>query len=124
MRNLTSENKQEADNPQKKMMQHTPAHRYQENYILFRAGFKQTERGLVWEKDGVYYGKEAALHKAYGEMRGPSLSLRSRGFRDAPGGNGKGLGGGVGGGDVANPDNGNHNATGGGRAAHNPHIVF
>ena len=66
MRDFTSANKQEADAPQKKKkkMQHTPAHRYLENYLLFRAGFKQTEPGLVWEKDGGSYGKEAALQKA------------------------------------------------------------
>ena len=63
MRDFTSTNKQEAGAPQKKM-QHTPAHRYLENYILFRVGFKQTEPGLVWEKDGGSYGKEAALQKA------------------------------------------------------------
>jgi hypothetical protein len=73
MPEFKSANKQGADAPQKKM-QHTPAHRYLENYLLFRAGFKQTELGLVWEKDGVSYGKEAALQKAYGEMRRHSLS--------------------------------------------------
>jgi hypothetical protein len=65
MPDFTSTNKQETDDPQKKKkIQHTPAHRYLENYILFRAGFIQTELGLVWEKDGVCYGREAALQKA------------------------------------------------------------
>jgi hypothetical protein len=67
MTDFTSANRQ-ADDPQKKL-QHMPAQRYLENYILFRAGFEQTELGLVWERDGVCYGKEAALQKAYGEMR-------------------------------------------------------
>jgi hypothetical protein len=62
MPDFTSANGQ-ADGPQKKG-QHTPAHRYLENYLLFRAGFRQTKPGLVWEKDGVSYGKEAALQKA------------------------------------------------------------
>jgi hypothetical protein len=76
MPNFTSANGQ-ADVPQKKV-QHTPAHRYLEryleNYRLFRAGFKQTELGRVWEKDGVSYGKEAALQKAHDEMRRHSHS--------------------------------------------------
>ena len=72
MPDFTSANNQ-ADDPQKKM-QHIPAQRYLENYVLFRAGFKQTELGLVWEKDGVSYGKDAALQSAYGEMRRHSLS--------------------------------------------------
>ena len=57
----TSENKQ-ADDPQKR--QRTSIHRYQENAFLFSAGFKQTQYGLWWEKDGVVYGKEAALQRA------------------------------------------------------------
>ena len=72
MPDFTSANKQEADDPQK--VQHIYAHRYLENYILFRAGYRQTELGQVWEKDGVSYGKEAALQNAYGEMRSHSLS--------------------------------------------------
>ncbi len=72
MPDFTSANRQ-SDVPQKKV-QHTPAHRYLENYLLFRAGFKQTELGLVWEKDGVGYRKEAALQKAHDEMRRHSHS--------------------------------------------------
>jgi hypothetical protein len=64
-------------------MQHIPAQRYLENYVLFRAGFKQTELGLVWEKDGVSYRKEAALQSAYGERRRHSLSsFREEFFSD------------------------------------------
>ena len=55
--------KKQAGNPQQ--LRHTPIHRYLENYILFTTGFKQTEQGLLWEKDGVYYGKEAALQNAW-----------------------------------------------------------
>jgi hypothetical protein len=93
MPDFTSANNQEADDAQQKKMQHIPARRYLENYILFRAGFKQTELGLVWEKDGVCYGKEAALQKAYGETRRHSLSStmevvkgaeRSSSFREGP----------------------------------------
>jgi hypothetical protein len=45
MSDFTSANRQ-ADDQQQKKVQHVPAHRYLENYILFRAGFKQTELGL------------------------------------------------------------------------------
>jgi hypothetical protein len=39
-------------------------HRYRENGTLLTAGFKRTEHTLLWEKDGVYYGREAALREA------------------------------------------------------------
>jgi hypothetical protein len=61
MPDFASENKQ-ADDPQKRQLSFT--HRYQENSVLFSAGFKQTQYGLWWEKDGVIYGKEAALQYA------------------------------------------------------------
>jgi hypothetical protein len=54
--------KEQTGNPQR--LRHTPVHRYLENYILFTTGFRQAEHGLWWEKDGVCYGKEAALQKA------------------------------------------------------------
>ena len=61
MPDVSSVNKQ-ADDPHK--TQRTSIHRYHENSLLFSCGFKQTQYGLWWEKDGVIYGEEAALQKA------------------------------------------------------------
>ena len=47
------------------------------------------------------------------------LAMASPAF-GAPGGQGKGLGQGVGGGDIAHADNGKHKAVGGGKS-NNPH---
>jgi hypothetical protein len=33
------------------------------------AGFKRTENVLLWEKNGVRYGREAALQEALRELR-------------------------------------------------------
>ena len=44
-------------------------HRYRENGALLTAGFKRTGHGLLWERDGVYYGREAALREARQEQR-------------------------------------------------------
>ena len=54
--------KEQTANPQR---QHPYGHLYQENDILLTAGFKRTEHILVWEKDGVCYGREAALQQAW-----------------------------------------------------------
>lgn len=59
------ENKQTA-NPQ---MQLPCVHRYRENDTLLTAGFKRTENVLLWEKNGVRYGREAALQEALRELR-------------------------------------------------------
>src|SRR5215216_5254926 len=61
MPDFSSVNKQ-ADDPHK--TQRISIHRYHENSLLFSYGFKQTQYGLWWEKDGDIYGKEAALQKA------------------------------------------------------------
>ena len=45
--------------------QHPYGHLYQQNDILLTAGFKRTEHILLWEKDGVCYGREAALQQAW-----------------------------------------------------------
>ncbi len=58
-------NKQTA-NPQ---MQLPCVHRYRENGTLLTAGFKRTENVLLWEKNGVRYGREAALQEALRELR-------------------------------------------------------
>ena len=50
-------------------VQQSCAHRYRENGTLLTAGFKRTGHGLLWERDGVYYGREAALQKARQEQR-------------------------------------------------------
>jgi len=54
--------KEQTSNPPTR---HSYGHRYQENDILLAAGFKRTEHILVWEKDGVCYGREAALKQAW-----------------------------------------------------------
>jgi hypothetical protein len=45
-------------------------HDHQDGEIGFlnTAGFEQAEDGL-WEKNGVYYGKEAAFQEAWREQR-------------------------------------------------------
>ncbi len=54
--------KERTANPQ---MQHPYGHLYREDDILLTAGFKRAEHSsLLWEKDGVCYGREAALQQA------------------------------------------------------------
>jgi hypothetical protein len=43
-------------------------HRNGEKGLLNAAGFEQAEDGL-WEKDGIYYGREAAFQEAWRELR-------------------------------------------------------
>ena len=52
--------KHTTDHPQ---MQQPCLHRYRENFVLFAAGFKRTEErdAFLWEKEGICYGREAAL---------------------------------------------------------------
>jgi hypothetical protein len=35
-----------------------------ENFALVAAGFEPNEEGTMWRKDGVWFGREAALHSA------------------------------------------------------------
>ena len=59
------ENNQTA-NPQ---MQLPCVHRYLENGTLLTAGFKRTGNVLLWERNGVCYGREAALQEALRQLR-------------------------------------------------------
>ena len=59
------ENKQIANS----QMQLPCVHRYRENGTLLTAGFKRTEHVLLWEKNGAYYGREAALQEALRQLR-------------------------------------------------------
>ncbi len=43
-------------------------HRDRETGFLKNAGFEQAQAGL-WEKNGVYYGREAARQEARRELR-------------------------------------------------------
>ena len=61
--------KKQTDAPQ---MQQPHLHRYREDFVLFAAGFKRTERGFLWEKGGVCYGQEAALQKAWQKLHCPT----------------------------------------------------
>ena len=44
--------------------------RTKEESALLEANFEplEEEEGLLWEKGGVYYGREAALQKALGKL--------------------------------------------------------
>jgi hypothetical protein len=59
--------KKHTNHPQ---MQQPCLQRYRENFVLFAAGFKRTEeRGaFLWEKEGIFYGREAALQKAWQKL--------------------------------------------------------
>ena len=59
------ENKQIANS----QMELPCVHRYRENGILLTGGFKRTENVLWWEKNGIYYGREAALQEALRQLR-------------------------------------------------------
>lgn len=61
--------KKQTDAPQ---MQQPHLHRYREDFVLFAAGFKRTEHGFLWEKEGVCYGREAALQKAWQKLHCPT----------------------------------------------------
>jgi hypothetical protein len=43
-------------------------HRDKEDFALIEAGFEPTERDDLWMKNGVYYGREAALQKAWRKL--------------------------------------------------------
>ena len=58
--------KEQTANPKR---QHPYGHLYRQNDILLTAGFKRTEHILVWEKDGVCYGREVALQQAWQKLR-------------------------------------------------------
>ena len=41
-----------------------------EDTVLLEAGFKRTESNLLWERNSVLYGREAALQTAFREIEG------------------------------------------------------
>ncbi len=45
-------------------------HQDGEKGFLNTAGFERAEDGLLWKKNGVYYGKEAASQQAWREQHG------------------------------------------------------
>jgi hypothetical protein len=50
-------------------MERVVAIREKEESILLKTSFEPLEDGILWEKDGVYYGREAALQDALRELR-------------------------------------------------------
>lgn len=41
----------------------------QEDFTLQAAGFRPTEEGTMWRRDGVWFGREAALQNARKQLR-------------------------------------------------------
>jgi hypothetical protein len=46
-----------------------------EDFALVAAGFEPTEEGTLWRKDGVWFGREAALQSAHKERRAGARSM-------------------------------------------------
>ena len=44
-----------------------------EDTVLLEAGFKRTESNLLWERNSVLYGREAALQSAFKEIEKDTL---------------------------------------------------
>jgi hypothetical protein len=51
---------------------HSSSWRTEENSILAQAGFEPTEEDALWRRQGVWYGREAALQTALREGDGSS----------------------------------------------------
>jgi hypothetical protein len=54
-----------------------------EDFALVAAGFEPTEEeGTLWRKDGVWFGKEAALQSARKELSENITAKRKPAFRE------------------------------------------